>query len=487
MSEDLKIPRSHADDEVEVDEALPIVDTKRMFRKVDWILLPIMMITYGMQFMDKLALSSGSVFGVRSDLHLVGQDYSWCSSIFYFGFLLGNFAVARIIHIVPIGKLVFVTVCIWGIILALSSLSKSYGGLLTARFFLGLMESTVSPTFVFMTSMWWTQKQQPYRTNLWFAGNDIGACVSSLAAFGLGHAGGPLKPWKYIFITYGCLAFLWSFVILFFLPDSPQRAKFLTEQEKKFYREDMKTSDVEKKWDWEQAKSCLLDVNFWLVLIGMCLSVLPNSGVISYGYIILTSFGFTSIQSTLINLALSVFTWIAITSVGWLASHTKNKRCILLIGVVILSIVGGCMIYKGNSKGVKLAGYFVVDVQPAITPLLLGMVASNFRGNTRRSVVNSAMFLVYCACNIGGPQLFRAKDEASGYKPAFLSWIICYCLNAVLAVALIISWRICNKKMEALAASQPVKKDISESEDAQEETDKEEIMEFLDPSFRYQY
>ncbi|KAF6011757.1 hypothetical protein HII13_002225 [Brettanomyces bruxellensis] len=479
-STDTKSLDMSPEDHVLVNEALPAVNLKKMVRKVDFIVLPIMMITYCMQFMDKLALSSGSVFGVKTDLHLVGQDYSWCSSIFYFGFMLGNFIAARILHIVPLGKLIFTAVFFWGITLACSAASQNYAGLMVARFVLGFCESFVSPTFVFMTTMWWTQQQGAFRTNIYFAGNDIGGVISSLIAFGIGHAGGALMPWRYLFICYGCLAFVWSFVILFFLPDTPSKARFFDSSEKKYYKEEMSTSEVEKKWDWEQAKSCVTDVNVWLILVAIASSILPNSGVISYGYIILDSFGFTSIQSTLINLALSVFTWFCITFAGYLASHFKNSRCYVILIVVVFSLVGGCLIYKGQAKGVKLLGYFLVDVQPAITPLLLGMTASNFKGNTRRSVVNSAVFIVYCACNIAGPQLFRAKD-APHYPHAFLSWIVCYCISACLAVIMRFSWIHSNKKLERLAESAVLP--ATKSTDSE----KEEIMEFMDPTFRYKY
>jgi len=479
-STDTKSLDGSQEDPVLVNEASPIINLKKMVRKVDYIVLPIMMITYCMQFMDKLALSSGSVYGVKTDLHLVGQEYSWCSSIFYFGFILGNFITARILHVVPLGKLIFTAVFFWSITLACSAASQNYAGLMVARFFLGFCESFVSPVFVFMTTMWWTQKQSALRTNIYFAGNDIGGAVSSLITFGLGQAGGSLNPWRYLFICYGCLAFVWSFVILFFLPDSPAKARFLNPSEKKYYKEEMSTSKIEKKWDWEQAKSCATDINVWLILFSIATSILPNSGVISYGYIILDSFGFTSAESALINFALSVFTWFCITFSGYLASRFKNSRCYVILGVVVFSLVGGCLIYKGQSKGVKLLGYFLVDVQPAITPLVLGMTAANFKGNTRRSVVNSAVFIVYCACNIGGPQLFKSND-APHYPHAFLSWIICYCLNACLAVIMRFSWIRSNRKMEKLAESatiSEVKSTVSEDE---------EIMEFKDPTFRYKY
>jgi len=36
-------------------------------------------------YIDKTTLSYAAIFGIKKDLDLHGTDYSWLSSIFYFG------------------------------------------------------------------------------------------------------------------------------------------------------------------------------------------------------------------------------------------------------------------------------------------------------------------------------------------------------------------------------------------------------------------
>jgi hypothetical protein len=40
---------------------------KHVLRKIDWRLIPLMFLTYNLNFMDKTILSSASVFGLRED------------------------------------------------------------------------------------------------------------------------------------------------------------------------------------------------------------------------------------------------------------------------------------------------------------------------------------------------------------------------------------------------------------------------------------
>lgn len=59
---------SFKDSKDAVDELPATVDTalaKRVVRKLDWRLMPIMFITYNFNFIDKTILSSASVFGLK--------------------------------------------------------------------------------------------------------------------------------------------------------------------------------------------------------------------------------------------------------------------------------------------------------------------------------------------------------------------------------------------------------------------------------------
>ena len=63
---------------------------KRLLRKIDWRLMPLMCIIYGIQFIDKTTLSYASVMGIKTDTHLVGDQYSLLGTMFYIGYLVSH-------------------------------------------------------------------------------------------------------------------------------------------------------------------------------------------------------------------------------------------------------------------------------------------------------------------------------------------------------------------------------------------------------------
>jgi len=66
--------------------------------------LPVLLVTYLLQYLDKSAMGFSAILGLRTDLHLVGQDYSWATSCFYFGYLAGAVIAAQLLVRLPVGK-----------------------------------------------------------------------------------------------------------------------------------------------------------------------------------------------------------------------------------------------------------------------------------------------------------------------------------------------------------------------------------------------
>lgn len=75
-----------------------------VLRKIDWRIVPILILTYLLQYLDKNGINYASVYGLQAGTKLVGQDYSWLSSIFYFGYLTGQFPAGYLMQRLPIAK-----------------------------------------------------------------------------------------------------------------------------------------------------------------------------------------------------------------------------------------------------------------------------------------------------------------------------------------------------------------------------------------------
>ncbi|KAG7108120.1 putative transporter like protein [Verticillium longisporum] len=427
---------------------------KRVVRKIDRFIIPVLFVTYMFNFMDRTILSSASVFGLREDTNLRGQQYSWVSSMFYFGYFAWTYPTSLLIARLPVAKYLAINALFWGTVVVVTAACTNFGGLLVVRFLLGIAEATLTPAFMFLTSTWYTRDEIPFRTGIWFAGNSVGGLVGSLLAFGAGHISpdNVVGPWRAMYIILGLGTFVWSFAIFTFLPDRISNARFLNGEERQFAADRVivaGTGSTEKtNWRLDQVKECFVDPKTWLIFALEVTTQIPNGGTQNFANLVIRSFGFTSLQSTLINIPYSLLAASVIAGTGWLAGRYRTMNCLLIVCVVSPCIIGSAMIYRRehiSPSGVHLFAYFLLASGPGAMPLNLSLVQSNYRGVTKKMTVSALVFVAYCAGNIAGPHFFRAS-EAPTYNTAFRTIMICYSLVVVLALTLrtYLQWQ--NKK-----------------------------------------
>jgi MFS family permease len=74
--------------------------------------------------------------------------------------------------------------------------AKSFNGLIAARFFLGVFEATLAPSFIAITQMWWRRREQTYRTIAWNCSNAVASIIGPLLSFGIGHVHNGIQPYQ---------------------------------------------------------------------------------------------------------------------------------------------------------------------------------------------------------------------------------------------------------------------------------------------------
>lgn len=345
----------------------------------------------------------------------------------------------------PVSRYLSLNAFFWGAVVACTAACTSFGGLMTVRFLLGVAEATITPVFMFLTTSWYTRDEIPVRTGLWFAGNSIGGLVASIFAFGVGHISGDnvVGPWRAMYLILGVVTFLWGFVLFLLLPGNDvSQARFLRPEERRFAQDRIVVAGTGRTeaagWNWAQAVECLRDPKTWFVVGLELLTQIPNGGTQSFANLVTKSFGFTNLQSTLINIPYSLLSGGTIALTGYLAGRYRQLNCLLIIAVVLPPVVGSALIYARShihNQGVQLFGYFLMATGPAAMPLAMSLVQANYRGVTKKVTVTALLFLTYCAGNIAGPQFFKSS-EAPTYSTAFKAIMVCYALSVAMAMGL---------------------------------------------------
>jgi hypothetical protein len=124
---------------------------KRVLRKVDLRLLPLLCGTYFLQFIDKQAISYSAVFDLFETTGITGAQYSWLGSIFYFAYLVAEWPSAYLAQHFPTGRIVSIYCFCWGSIMLITAATNDFASFAAMRFLLGIFESVVTPAFMMVS------------------------------------------------------------------------------------------------------------------------------------------------------------------------------------------------------------------------------------------------------------------------------------------------------------------------------------------------
>ncbi|KAF5344336.1 hypothetical protein D9758_013240 [Tetrapyrgos nigripes] len=430
-------------------------EDRRVLRKIDFWVMPVVLLVYFLQQLDKSSLSYTSVFGIVQATHLVGSQYSWLTSIVYLAQLVCQPISSYLLVKLPIPKFLFVNVFLWGAVVASTAAAHNFKGLVTTRFFLGVFEASVAPAFITITQMWWRRREQTMRLSMWMAMNGVTGMVGSLLSWGLGHISDRLQPYQVIFLFIGLLTVVVSPIVFFVLPVSPAKAKFLTREEKiiAFERVRANNQGTENKvWKWEHVWELLLDFKtyLWFSLLFLC--TVPSGGIGAFGPLIIASFGFDSFNTILFNIPFTFLQVVVTLASAWISTKLKVKwpiifcLCIPAIGGVAALLTLG---RDKHERGKLLASYYVISFFTGLQPMLYAWSAQNTAGHTKKLCTTGIVFVAQCAGNVVGPQLYTT-DEKPYYHRGLISNMICWIALSVLTVVTAAYLAFRNKQQEAL-------------------------------------
>ncbi|KAI5290922.1 hypothetical protein KEM54_000023 [Ascosphaera aggregata] len=306
-------------------------EMKRMLRKVDLMLLPVLCVCYAFFYIDKTTLSYAAISGIKEDSHLKETQYSWLSSVFYFGFLAWALPTNMLMQRLPIGNYLSVN------IFARVHCSRA-------------AEACFDPAVMIIIGMWYTRKDQPIRIGLWYSANGVGIAVGEILGYGIGQMQGALASWKYEFLIM--LVIILQFighVECFFIHEIDLMIHFqwfsmrslgdvttplLSERERILVVDHLRENQTgveNKHFKWYQAKEAFLDYKLYMMFFVGLVSNIPNGGISNFGTTIIQGSGFLTLVTTLMQIPYGTIIYLAILSCVYLNDRLTNRRCLFVV------------------------------------------------------------------------------------------------------------------------------------------------------------
>ncbi|OJZ88876.1 hypothetical protein ASPFODRAFT_127854 [Aspergillus luchuensis CBS 106.47] len=420
-----------------------IEDENRVYRKLDWNLMPLVFVLYSLSVLDRSNLGNAKIAGMEDDIDLSGRRYDWLATAFYIAYILSQWTTIGW-KAFPPHRWVGVTVFLWGFVSTIQSACTNWAGLMVCRVFLGIIEAMYGPGVPLYLSYFYPREKLGLRTGIFLSGAALANAYGSALAYGISQAKGSIGPWRILFIVEGVPSCLLAIVAWFCLPDSPKTARFLDEREQEIavalsLRQpgDRETQGLQLK----QVLGSLLDYTSYppaLMYFGcnVCFASLP----LFVPTIISEMGAFTTIQSNGLSAPPYVLCWIAIVISAFLSDRV-NLRGPFIVGGALIAAIGYIVLATQTTVAVRYFGLFLATQVFVSVALILTWVGNTHATDSKRAGAFAILATGGQCGPILGTNVFPDSDKPYYRKGMWISCGACLIVVVMGCWQMYLLWR----------------------------------------------
>lgn len=219
---------------------------RSVIRKLFFKIVPLMIMLYMIAYIDRQNIGFAKLHMVNS-LSLSESAFGLGASLFFIGYLLFEIPSNVLLHKVGAKRWFARIMLTWGAITVLMAFTSNTTMFYILRFLLGAAEAGLYPGLLYYMTRWFPFAYRPriigYLIIASLAANLVGAPLNGVLLSIHGALG--LDGWQWIFIGTGIPAVLLIFPVIFWLPDTPDKAFFLSPEEKNWLRHTLETEQAQ--------------------------------------------------------------------------------------------------------------------------------------------------------------------------------------------------------------------------------------------------
>jgi MFS family permease len=208
---------------------------------------------------------------MEKDLGLKGNQFQASVSLVFVTYVILEVPSNMVLKKMTPRIWIAIIALVWGVVATLTGVVNKFSELVVCRLLLGAAEAGLLPGIVLYLSLFYTPSELGLRVGYILVSVTLAGCVSGLAAYGIGHMEGiaGLHAWRWIMIIEGIPSVLWSVVVYFLLPNSPETTYFFSDAEKVAMKHklsvDYGQTESAQKINKADFMKAILDWKVWLI------------------------------------------------------------------------------------------------------------------------------------------------------------------------------------------------------------------------------
>ncbi|KFY07347.1 hypothetical protein V492_07220 [Pseudogymnoascus sp. VKM F-4246] len=425
---------------------------KQLVRKIDMNLMPLVLSLYLLAFLDRSNIGNAQTAGMGKSLGLSDGEYQWLLTIFYIPYITFEW-LALMWKLIPPHIWAFLTVLTWGLASTLQAAAFNWSGLMVCRFFLAVAEAGYAPGIPYLLSFYYMRNELGLRCGIYFAAAPLATCFAGALAYGITSGHASLENWRLLFLVEGLPSIAIAFVAFYFMPDSPEKARFLNDEEK----EAAKARAIRQVGqegatrigfiNFKEVGIALMDVKNWITALMYFSCNVSFSSLPVFLPTILEGMGYESINAQGLSAPPYFLSFIMCILSTWFADKTQ-QRGLMIIGLSLIGGTGYIILAAVTSTGVRYFAIYLAaaGIFPAIANILPWVL--NNQGTDSKRGAGMALLNIIGQC---GPLLgtrIYPKVEGPHYTKGMIICAAFMFFNGFLALVLRTLLQRQNKKLE---------------------------------------
>ncbi|KAL6252546.1 hypothetical protein RBB50_000265 [Rhinocladiella similis] len=396
------------EDVLEHGEAYSPAELVQLNRKILWKLdltvIPVVSIIYLLAYLDKANIGNARVAGLEETIGLTDWSYKMAVTVTYIPYMLVE--IPSTLFLKKIGpKIMIPLMCTsWGLVCALQSQVRSFGGLVTSRFFLGLCEGGLFPGMVLYLSLFYKRNELQKRIAVFYTAVSLSGAFSGLLAAAIEQLDGKgnMRGWQWIFLLEGIASILFGILSFFLLPNGPATVRSFTptQRDQCVRRLQEDSNDFQQQaFSMKGVLSIFKDVHILLSLPFFICTGALGFGLAVFSPTIVRALEYSPTVTQLLTVPPYVLAFLA-TIITSYVSDKHRCRGWTAFAAGILCLVGAGIMLRARGFGPRYTGIcFLVTGAFSNAPSLLAWLPNNTAGYTRRATAVAVMAIMI---NLGG-------------------------------------------------------------------------------------
>ncbi|CAK7231728.1 hypothetical protein SBRCBS47491_008029 [Sporothrix bragantina] len=412
---------------------------KRLKRKVDFILLPLLTVAYLLNSLDRSNLSNAYTAGLSKDLGLVGNQYNQILTYYAIPLVVFGPVVTVLTRLLGARWTIGSMLLVFGAASLASGFVKDFKGMVVCRVFVGAFEAGFLASVIYYLSTWYTRRELASRIGIFYAALVASSAFGGLFAYGMFQIKNEKYfRWSYLFFLEGGLTMAWALVIYIAMPSSPQTAWFLNQNEKivaqqRLEQDSISSSLESTKFRWKEALSEFTTLHGY---IRLCLSFVGGTVLTSnanFLAIVVQRLGYSVVKTNLYTVAPALVGAVVLVTFCKSSDHFHERgfhqaaaSVLSLVGYIILATVSST-----NTAVLYFAMFLCTMGAYPTTPIGAAWTVDNIP-NLNARAMTSGLFVAVGNCGGLLSSNIYYKREAPRYMTCLVVNIV---MSAILVVA----------------------------------------------------